>query len=196
MRTRAPIVLVDIDGTTGDFAARFDEGLARLHPEWVGKVSSREKFSLWSDDPVRNAAVRDVIDEPGFSAQLDVYDGARAAMIEMLHDGIEVLTCSTPVAGNVNSASERVAWVARHLGRRFTGDRMNLVGDKTLLFGDVLADDKPRITGRRATPDWAQVYFDQPYNRVDAEGLPDIPRLTVWSDWRAVISPMLDALES
>lgn len=57
---------------------------------------------------------------------------------------------------------------------------MIVTKDKTLVHGDLLIDDKPRVTGTRS-PAWQHVLYDQPYNRhVDAQ------RMT-WSTWREVL---------
>ncbi|KAF4687419.1 hypothetical protein FOZ60_004000 [Perkinsus olseni] len=57
--------------------------------------------------------------------------------------------------------------MGRRSFRRSTTPRfiVDLVLDKTLLFGDVLIDDNPRITGSCSPPMFGhQVLFTQPYN--------------------------------
>ncbi|CAE7681688.1 unnamed protein product, partial [Symbiodinium pilosum] len=49
--------------------------------------------------------------------------------------------------------------------------------------GDLLVDDKPRITGSKQQT-WKHVIFSQSYNK-DIEGK---PRLSSWSSWRSVFA--------
>jgi 5'-nucleotidase len=73
---------------------------------------------------------------------------------------------------------EKYDWVAQHLGKEWTM-RINLMNDKTLIRGDLLIDDKPKITGL-LTPEWQHIIYDAPYNR----GVPG-PRMT-WDDMSVI----------
>ncbi|WP_421446371.1 5' nucleotidase, NT5C type, partial [Agrobacterium tumefaciens] len=59
---------------------------------------------------------------------------------------------------------------------------MILTRDKTLVRGDLIIDDKPRIQGA-VTPSWRHIVYDAPYNRQ----VTDAPRLT-WQNWRSVLA--------
>jgi 5'-nucleotidase len=183
----APIVLVDLDGTAANWRARYEDGMARIAPGVP--LSPVEQFSVKDPDPSRNRLVREVLTEPGFYAQLEPYMGVRKALIEMGEDGIEVFILSTPFESNVTSASDKTAWVRRHLGRRFV-DRCIYAHDKTVVRGDILIDDRPRHWGA-LEPTWQQVYFAQPYNSPENEGVAGVPRLTSWPEWRDVVLPLV-----
>merc|ERR1711924_319884 len=58
-----------------------------------------------------------------------------------------------------------------------------LPSDKTLVRGDLLIDDKPRVGGQERLPSWEHVVFDAPYNRDTAHKL----RLGDWAGWRGVM---------
>ena len=60
-----PIVLVDLDGVCADFAAGFEAAVRRLAPQYDPALW-RGRFSLWSDDPDRNAITKEIIDGGGF----------------------------------------------------------------------------------------------------------------------------------
>ncbi|MFC4242634.1 hypothetical protein ACFOYW_04550 [Gryllotalpicola reticulitermitis] len=178
----APICLVDLDNTVVDFFGHLDAGLARLHPDQP--LHDRSRFVIWGDDVDRNAAIRDVITEQDFFATMPVYDGARDALIQMQRAGISVVVCTSPMTSNPMSWSAKAAWVRRHLGQRFV-EALAIAGDKTLVRGDVLVDDRVGLTGRRE-PEWQQVFFTQPYN-ADIDG----PHLDRWANWEEVISPLI-----
>ena len=90
-------------------------------------------------------------------------------------------------------AAEKYAWVERHLGAEWKG-RILITSDKTLVRGDVLIDDKPLITGAEASPAWAHLLFDAPYNRPEALPPEDARvRLARWADWRPAVERALAA---
>ncbi|KAF4740944.1 Cytosolic [Perkinsus olseni] len=76
----------------------------------------------------------------------------------------QVIVTSSYLLDSRHCASEKKKWPEPPTGTtpRFIVD---LVLDKTLLFGDVLIDDNPRITGSCSPPMFGhQVLFTQPYN--------------------------------
>jgi hypothetical protein len=82
-------------------------------------------------------------------------------------------------------ASEKYEWVVRHFGRG-AASRVVMTSDKTAVRGDVLIDDKPKITGAH-TPTWQHIIFDAPYNKA-ATGR---TRLMSWEGWEdAVVSAL------
>jgi len=54
--------------------------------------------------------------------------------------------------------------------------------DKTTVRGDVLIDDKPKISGSQR-PAWQQILFTAPYNT----SVNDKPRLDHWKDWEQAV---------
>ena len=61
--------------------------------------------------------------------------------------------------------------------------RMIITRDKTQVQGDILVDDKPRVSGSR-TPSWKHVLFSQSYN----QGMEGKGRLSVWTEWADTLS--------
>lgn len=66
---------------------------------------------------------------------------------------------------------------------------MILTQDKTLVYGDILIDDKPKISCLQKHPNFVNVLFDQPFNR-------NINKysITQWSKWRLIIEPILKTI--
>ena len=121
-----------------------------------------------------------------FFSSLEPVEGARDALISLQHSGAEVMICSSVPWGSQTGASEKIWWVRKFLGRRFT-ERVILTNDKTVVGGTILVDDKPVVTGLRKHPTWQQVYFDRPYNTVAAGGNPEISRIHSWAEWPSIL---------
>ncbi|AYG03404.1 5' nucleotidase, NT5C type [Gryllotalpicola protaetiae] len=183
MRNQPPIVLVDLDNATADFTGHLNAGLARLYPDIA--PHDGKQFAIWGDDADRNAAIRDVVTEADFFATMPVYGGARDALIAMLRAGIDVQICTSPMTSNVLSASAKIAWVRRFLGRRFV-ERTTITARKELVVGNLLVDDRVYPAFVRE-PLWQQVYFTQPYN-ANVPG----PHFDRWEDWEGIIVPLLE----
>jgi 5'-nucleotidase len=62
-----------------------------------------------------------------------------------------------------NCAQENYLWVEYYLGN-FWITKFILTSDKTLIKGDFLIDNKPKIIGSVSEPKWEHVQFAQPYN--------------------------------
>jgi 5'-nucleotidase len=128
------------------------------------------------------AKMAEIMRGDGFYMSLEPIDGAVDAMRAMLECGWEVFIC-TAQARNARCIAEKAAWVEANLGKEWVG-RLIATRDKTLVCGDVLIDDKPRITGLRQ-PMFTHILYDQPYNRQETRD-----RLT-WETWREVLIPLL-----
>jgi 5'-nucleotidase len=182
MNLRPFIVLVDIDAPL----ALWEEGLVATTRRHFPHVNTADAGTRLEWDLTvglteeEKAAVSDVMQMPGFYRDLEPVEGAVHALHEMLNLGIEVFLCSTPSLDNPTCASDKLAWLDEHFGREIT-KRTILTQDKTLVQGDVLIDDKPKISGH-LTPSWKHVIFDRAYN----QGVPG-PRLTGWAQWRDVL---------
>jgi len=73
--------------------------------------------------------------------------------------------------------SEKAQWVEKHLGSYWL-KKLIITKDKTVVYGNVLIDDKHPITGA-LKPMWDQIVYDQPYNVIQ---FPDV-KLFNWSHW-------------
>lgn len=177
------IILVDQDGVLADFEGGFLRLWRERHPDlpYVPLVD-RRTFLIEDQYPAEHLGlVREIQNARGFFLGFQPIPGALAALREMLAAGHEVFICTSPISANPWCAPEKYEWVERHLPPPWK-KRVILTADKTLVHGDYLIDDKPKITGCRR-PDWRHVVFDQPYNR----HVVDRPRLSDWRDWRFVL---------
>lgn len=182
------IVLFDMDGTL----CRYDEKLLRLAHERFGlplytseEVTSFETVDVFPE-PYRTQ-VDAIADEEGFFTDLKPYPGALEAFREIAFDKrIAAFICTTAKRHHKSRScsSEKYGWVAEFIGREWA-DRVILTRDKTLVHGDVIIDDKPRITGAME-PSWQHVYHDRPYNRTG-----DKPRIVSWAEWKKTLLPVL-----
>ena len=178
------IILVDMDGTI----CKFTKKLLFLAHERLGAPLLDERvLTHFHTENEFDLSLRDQIaklsDEDGFFEDLEPVEGAIEALKEMDAAGYKVFICTSPKKfyHNPHCAGNKHRWVMNHLGKEWT-ERVILTRDKTLVHGDVLIDDKPEIEGV-AVPSWRHVYFDQPYNRSNANRV----RLTSWKDWRNVL---------
>jgi len=124
-----------------------------------------------------------VFHEKGFFANLPPMDGGLSALSEMRDAGLNVLLCTAPVLTSAYCVAEKFEWVQRHLGSEWL-PRVVLTTDKTIVKGDVLIDDKPRITGFQAEPEWQQIIFTASYNTDTSHRV----RMNHWDEWREVLS--------
>src|SRR5690606_24071873 len=142
----------------------------------------RQSFRILEDYPPElRARAEAIYTAPGFIRDLPPVAGAIEAYRELTALGMDVRICSSPLHQFENCVAEKYLWVHRHLGRAAT-DRLILTRDKTLVRGDLLIDDKPRITGA-VRPSWRHIIYDAPYNRQETAR----PRLT-WANWRNVLA--------
>jgi 5'-nucleotidase len=180
------LILVDQDNVLADLDAAFS---ARWHERYPAipfvEPSARRAWNPVDDLPAehREAGV-DLYSSSGFFLGLPPVEGGRAAIDTMLEMGWDVRICTSPIARYRHCVAEKFAWVEEHLGAQWVR-RIVLTSDKTLVHGDWLIDDKPRITGSRP-PSWRHALFDSAHNRhIDFS-----PRVS-WRDWRAALTPAI-----
>ncbi|CAN5484649.1 hypothetical protein BH23ACT9_BH23ACT9_02730 [soil metagenome] len=152
-----PIVLVDMDGVLVDLEAALlvqaeavhGPGLRYTAPHLRGGGSFRRAM----DGQVSREWVEEVLMTQGTYRDAPPVEGAIAGMADLAALGVELVICSKHKLG-LWSAGEKVDWVSRHLPG--LEDRMVMTRDKTLVRGDVLIDDKARVTGMLA-PEWVHL---------------------------------------
>ncbi len=176
------LVLIDQDGVLADFDQGFYAAWAQSgHDHPALPPHQRKSFYVRDDYPAHLAtSVEQIYTAPGFFRDLKPIEGAVEAIQGLLNAGHDVRICTSPLNSYRNCVQEKYEWVEQHLGLDFVA-RMIVTKDKTVVFGDVLIDDKPTITGTR-TPSWRHILYSQPYNQhVTGE------RLT-WQNWRNVLN--------
>lgn len=159
------IVLVDMDGVLCGYAQRFDVLFQQRYPDGPFVPSSEHtQFKLHHAYPPEwKERVGAIQSEAGFFASLEPLPGAVEGITALAAAGHEVFICTAPLKANQSCASEKMEWVAAHLGAQWL-DRVVITSDKTLVRGDVLIDDNPTVEGSMA-PSWTHLLFDAPYSR-------------------------------
>lgn len=179
------IFLSDLDGVGAEWDGRFDHHATTkwAHVPGIPLRHERTSFAFYDlvDDETR-VAILEIMNLPDFYEHLEPVPGWIEAMHEIAAAGHEVFIVTTPWWTTENCTRDKLNWVARHLGEEWR-KRVILTGDKTLVQGDILVDDKPQIHGV-GTPSWTHVIYEQPYN-APAPG----SRIKNWTDgsWRDVI---------
>jgi len=183
-----PTVLLDMDGVIVDWDAGFREA-------WGSRSSIDRTVSYYMEDCVP-PAYRDealaVLHEEGFFLNLPPMKGSIAAAKAMVAKGYRVLFCTSPVQTSQHCAGEKFEWIRKHFGEEWV-KRIVLTSDKTPVRGDVLIDDKPKITGTMA-PTWRHLLFDAPYNM--RELCAPAGRLSDWAGWEAAVVKLLRGEQS
>ena len=176
-----PTILLDMDGVLVDWDAGFRKAWGRTAPIDRSKSYYMERCVPAS----HKQAALELLHREGFFRNLPPMEGSVRAAKEMVAKGYRVLICTSPVLTSAHCAGEKFEWVREHLGPEWVR-QIVLTSDKTSVRGDVLIDDKPRITGAHL-PSWRQLMFDAPYN------LSETPtgRLSRWADWEAAVLGLL-----
>jgi 5'-nucleotidase len=190
--TDAPIILWDLDGTAFDWSGALDAKLLELDPGYrLVPVEERTHYDYMFDNPHDREILDAAMNAEGLYEGLEPLPYAIEAMGEMADEGLDNWFCSKPYLTHQTCTSEKLASVARHFGTGMAAKTI-LTHDKTLVFGHLLFDDKPTVTGV-AVPAWKQIYRGQPYN-APGTGAQDIPRITDWRNWREAVYPALEEM--
>ena len=172
-------VLVDMDNTLVDWDGEFIRRYNEVKQESVdAAVRSRAHYEIERNFPeFEQALVLRVIQSDGFYESLEPYPGAIDSLKTMLSEGINVRIVTAPhLTCAAQCAKEKISWVEQRLGVDWVG-KVTVTCDKTIVDGDFIIDDKPRITG--SNPNWRarHIIFSQSYNQEVATSW----RLNQWS---------------
>lgn len=176
------IILVDMDGVLADFETRFLEDWKKKFPHLPHvPLEKREKFYTMEDYPSGlEKEIDSIYSTPGFFQNLDTIRGGKEALAKMQALGHKVFICTSPISKYETCVLEKYHWVSNNLGYEWT-KKMILTKDKTIIFGEILIDDKPEHKGLRK-PSWKHVLFDAPYNKHVKTKL----RIT-WENWEKIL---------
>ena len=181
------LIIIDMDNSKVDFSTSFERKLRELLPEEAFEHWDSSKYWIEeSIDKKYHQTISDMVCAEGFFLNLEPMEGALQAIEEMRAENLDIIIATTPHPNSQFCINEKVAWVRKHLGEDFV-KRLVFTGDKTILHGTALIDDKPEITGHNQHPSWTHIVFDAPYNR----HIETPHRLTHWNNWRDVIYPLL-----
>lgn len=188
MKERKPIILVDMDGVIANFNAYLVQYAHKKLGAPLLDVCELTNFyteECYGDEWCKEVAK--LSDEEGFFRNLSPVEGAVKALNEMTEYDLRVFICTAPKKfhNNPHCAQEKYQWVDRYLGSKWV-EKVVLTRDKTLVFGDILIDDKPEVSGA-VKPSWKHVYYDQPYNKENTSK----PRILSWKAWKHVILPIV-----
>lgn len=177
-------ILVDMDGVIADLEGGFLKLWQAQYPDkHFIPVAQRTTFYMADQYPDDlKDLVRQIHVAPGFFRFLEPIDGGLIALREMKRMGHEVFICSSPLTRYNNCVLEKYEWVEFYLGKEWV-KAIILCKDKTIIKGDILIDDRPRVEGCDI-PSWEHVLYDQPYNRGEIG-----KRRLDWSNWKSVLCP-------
>lgn len=191
-----PLLLMDMDNTGTGFEPAFEKRMREIVPPEIIAQSNPDGY--WVEDIFAHAeeyheALNNIFLEKGFFLNMEPLSGFIEAIYEMINEGFAVRFCTTPSPESEFCYLEKNEWIRKYFGEEFVL-RAIYTYDKTIIYGDILIDDKPIIEGfmnhEGRKPFWTHVLFDHRHNKKV-----DTPyRLKHWNDWRKVIYPILKGL--
>lgn len=171
------IVLVDMDGVVCDWFGQAMSELQVIAQETLGKDLDLSLFQDWKIEETLSRYFPSLVEPfvaltraPGFYANLKPIEGAISGVLELSNMGHQIFFCSSPEneAQGHCCHTEKAAWIHRHfaqvLGINWV-DRLILTKDKTLVYGDVLIDDKENVLGV-IEPAWEHIVFESQVNHL------------------------------
>lgn len=180
-----PIVFIwDQDGVQVDWTGGLNKILLQLDPDFpIIENEDREHYDHLMGPGGDPEVLRAALHHPELYSSLELIPGTIQAMKEMEEDDrVDPWICTMPEVRNPTCASLKLASIEASLGAGWTR-RTALMSDKTLMRGDWLIDDKPKITGTM-NPTWKHILFDRPYNRIPVTGGTSVTRMTEPLSWR------------
>lgn len=176
------IILVDMDDVLADFEGKFLKEWKKKFPRHPHVPPEKRKtFHIEDDYPNGlEKEIRAIFSAPGFFENLNPIFGGKKALENMQKMGHNVFICTSPISKYENCVLEKYRWVEKNLGFEWTR-KIIMTKDKTLVFGDILIDDKPEHTGAKK-PFWTHVLFEKSYNQhVDS-------KLRInWNNWEKIL---------
>lgn len=158
-------ILVDMDGPLADFDAHFYELCVAngFGLDYEGPTFQRHRFATDHivDRSQRRAARQMVNQDPTWFRELPVVPGAPEGL-EELAGLADVWICTKPLEANPTCRDAKAAWLAEHFGERWL-QRLILAPDKSMVVGDVLLDDAPKVEWL-ARAQWRPVIYEMPWN--------------------------------
>ncbi|MBT2484761.1 MULTISPECIES: 5' nucleotidase, NT5C type [unclassified Microbacterium] len=178
-------ILVDMDAVIAHWGDEFDRclDLAGDAAANIPRTAFQAQWDLtFGRTDAEKVLIEQIMTKPGFYSRLEPIPGAREALKAAVKAGHDVRIVSSPYISNPTCASDKLAWIMRHYGSHWAS-RLVLTNDKTIVHGDFLIDDKPKISGSME-PTWKHIVFgDYAYNR----HVTDRARLHDWAEMPLLI---------
>ena len=178
-------ILLDMDQVIVDTTTGFIKKWKEMFPEIpcvpYEKISALDLEELYLPEHKDN--VSQVWASPGLFYGLKPLPGALEAIEEIKRTVRDVAICTSSPSKNRYAAQEKYEWVRDNLDSDWL-KRLIITQDKTRIFGDILIDDKPKISGAQ-NPSWEHVLYTHPWN----VGVSHLRRLT-WDNWRGVLTEL------
>lgn len=149
------VALVDMDGVVADLETSLHDYIAEKFPEAVRREGVGDIWAVEDQyDGIEREDLSPLFFAERFFLDLPVIEGAYEG-VEALAEVAEVWFCSTPKS-SIYCGGEKQVWIDKHFPdfKR----RLILTKDKTMVRGDILIDDKPKIIGR-FDPSWTHVLY-------------------------------------
>ena len=161
-----PTIFLDMDGVLCDFvsAALVANGSELKHDqitEWdMAKILGKSPADFWQ-----------AMNRDGFWFDLAPYPGLALFFAAMRSCG-EVYFCTSP-AKHYGCASDKIAWLRKHLGDEATDGRFFICKDKDMLArpGRILVDDYDSNIDKWNTAGGHGVLFPRPWNTCGPLGM-------------------------
>lgn len=169
------VVLVDMDNVCVGWSDGLNKELAK-HGIPENPVSNHDFYRIEDNyAPEHHEKIMEILLEPGFYRHLPPMPGAIEGMKALAAlDKVKVFICTAPELRYKEQLcwTEKAQWVEEHLGKEWL-ERLIITRDKTVVFGDILFDDKPNIKGLFAKVEngvvrgesWIQIVYDHSYNK-------------------------------
>lgn len=165
---RKRVVLLDMDGPLADFDAKYWDFCTsmefRMDIQGLGDPNRKRFMEENIGDKKHRAVARGYI-ESGHNRwfrNLPVTRGAQEGVEALLtNPDLEIWVCTKPMEKNDRCRDDKSEWLREHFPA--LAKRMICAPDKSLIRGDVLLDDAPRLDWV-ARAEWEPVIFPSVFN--------------------------------
>lgn len=186
------LILIDVDSVVADFDSFIIDKYNETHSPTINSIVKVDggllKVHPLQLDNLREG-VNEVMCKPGFFADIPIIPGAKDAVYGMLELGHTIYFCTSPKLSNPTCADDKLKWIAEHFDYGLSKKTI-ITKDKTLVYGDILIDDRINIPGHME-PFWTHVLFNTPYN----EHINDDRIHFSWKTWQRDLESVEELLE-
>lgn len=157
-------LLLDMDGPLADFDVHGWQLCGDLgHTFDVAGPHEQTARYFTEHMPVsaHRRQARRLIEAAGWFRSLPVTPGAKDGVALLLDAGVDIWVVTKPLEDNPTCRDDKGAWLREHFP--MLERRLILAPDKSLIHGDVLLDDAPKLEWL-STSTWRAVIFACPFN--------------------------------